>query len=282
MELSPKTSEASAADAVEDLDDAMEDPKPEPIPPAEDGEPVSSDAGIPADGSESEDFDAAARDELGGPEGAEGAEGEPGAEADDDSGAEAEDDTGAEAALATNLGPGEFLTDEELARDAAALLFASPEPLRVPRLVELLGRPQPKRVRAILETLAEKLRESGLPVVLRSIAGGWRLLTDPEMGEVVGKLQKERKPERISGAALETLAIVAYRQPVTKAEVEAIRGVQSGQMLRSLVDRRLVRVTGRAEVPGSPLVYGTSRDFLERFGLDSLDDLPRDGELTQS
>jgi len=179
-------------------------------------------------------------------------------------------------------GPGEDLSDEELASEAAALLFASPEPLRISRLTALLGDPNPRRVREIVEGLAERLRESGLPVVLRSIAGGWRMLTDSSMGEVVGRLQKERKPERISGAALETLAIVAYRQPVTKAEVEAIRGVQSGPMLRSLVDRRLVRVTGRADVPGSPLLYATTREFLERFGIDRVQDLPRDGELAQS
>ncbi|MEW6073293.1 MAG: SMC-Scp complex subunit ScpB [Planctomycetota bacterium] len=179
-------------------------------------------------------------------------------------------------------GPGEALSDDELAQEAAALLFASSEPLRVSRLVELLGRPDPRRVRTILEALAARLAASGLPVALRSIAGGWRLLTDPALGDVVARLQAGRKPERISGAALETLAIVAYRQPVTKAEVEAIRGVQSGPLLRTLVDRRLLRVTGRADVPGSPLLYGTTREFLERFGLDRLEDLPRDGELTQN
>jgi segregation and condensation protein B len=179
------------------------------------------------------------------------------------------------------FGPGEDLSDEELGREAAALLFASSEPLRIPRLVDLLGQPDPRRVRTLLESLGERLQESGLPIVLRSIGGRWRLLTDPAMGEVVARLDRERKPEKLSGAALETLAIVAYRQPVTKAEVEAIRGVQAGPMLRSLVDRSLLRVTGRAEVPGSPLLYGTTRDFLERFGLDSLKELPRDGELTE-
>jgi segregation and condensation protein B len=90
-----------------------------------------------------------------------------------------------------------------------------------------------------------------------------------------------RKSERISGAALETLAVVAYRQPVTKAEIEAIRGVQAGPILRTLIERGLVRVTGRADVPGHPLQYGTTREFLDRFGLSSLGDLPRDGELAK-
>lgn len=176
-------------------------------------------------------------------------------------------------------GPGDALDDEALCRAALALLFASPEPLSQARLTDLLERPRAERVRAALEAAGQALDASGLPVVLRQIAGGWRLLTDPAMGEVIGRLRKAPKAERISSAALETLAIVAYRQPVTKAEVEAIRGVQSGPLLRTLVDRGLVRVTGRADQPGSPLQYGTTRDFLDRFGLASLDDLPRDGEL---
>ena len=87
--------------------------------------------------------------------------------------------------------------------------------------------------------------------------------------------------ERISAAALESLSIVAYRQPVTKAEVEAIRGVQAGPVLRALVDRGLVKVVGRADVPGSPLQYGTTPEFLDRFGLLDLDELPRDAELAR-
>ena len=180
------------------------------------------------------------------------------------------------------LGPGAKRSDEELQREAAALLFASVQPLSVARLVALLERPETARVRAVLEALGQALESSPLPVVLREMAGGWRLLTDPDMGDVLTRLVREPRPERISGAALETLAIVAYRQPVTKAEVEAIRGVQAGPMLRMLVDRSLVRVVGRADQPGSPLQYGTTKDFLDRFGLASLKDLPRDGELAES
>jgi segregation and condensation protein B len=101
------------------------------------------------------------------------------------------------------------------------------------------------------------------------------------LGEVVQRLFKARKAERVSAAALETLAVVAYRQPVSKAEIEAIRGVQAGPILRSLIERGLVRVTGRADVPGHPLQYGTTKAFLDRFGLESVAELPRDGELTR-
>ena len=186
-----------------------------------------------------------------------------------------------EAAVVSKLGPGEELSDEELEGELAALLFACPEVLTLPRLVKLLRNPAAVRVKAALEALSERLASSGLPIVVRAISGGWRLMTDPVQGDVVARLRKEPKPEKISGAGLETLAIVAYRQPVTKAEIEAIRGVQSGQMLRSLVDRGLIKVAGRAETPGSPLQYATSKEFLDRFGLASLKDLPRDGELVQ-
>ena len=180
------------------------------------------------------------------------------------------------------LGPGEKKTDDELRTEAATLLFASSAPLTDHRLAVLLERPRTARVKAVLEALQSELEAAPLPVVLRKIAGGWRLLTDPARGEVIARLKKEPKAERISAAALETLAIVAYRQPVTKAEIEAIRGVQAGPVIRALVDRGLVRVTGRADLPGAPLQYGTTRDFLDRFGLAGLKDLPRDGELAES
>ena len=171
-------------------------------------------------------------------------------------------------------------TDKELAGEMLALIFASPDPLSSGRLGKLLGLKGKKKVQGGLDALALQLAEQGLPLVLRSVAGGWRLFTRPEMGELLSGLT-ERKPDRISPAALETLAIIAYRQPVSKAEIEAIRGVGSGPILRALVDRRLAKVTGRADQPGSPLLYGTTREFLERFGLDSPADLPRDGELTR-
>jgi len=179
------------------------------------------------------------------------------------------------------LGTGELRSDEELQRELAALLFSSPEAMGSARMRMLLERPSGARLKTILASLEADLDASPLPIVLRKIAGGWRLLTDPQMGDVVARMRKEQRPEKITGAAMETLAIVAYRQPVTKAEVEAIRGVQAGPMLRTLVDRGLARVSGRADLPGSPLQYGTTKDFLERFGLDSLNDLPRDGELSE-
>jgi segregation and condensation protein B len=178
-------------------------------------------------------------------------------------------------------GAGEQLSDEELVQSVVALVFASPEPLSERRLVQLLEGPRIERVRAALERARERLAATGLPIELRRIAGGHQLLTRPELGPLVQRLFKARKSERISAAALETLAVIAYRQPVTKAEIEAIRGVQAGPILRTLVDRGLVRVEGRADVPGHPLQYATTRSFLDRFGLGSLEELPRDSELSK-
>ncbi len=177
------------------------------------------------------------------------------------------------------------LSDDEFLRAIAALVFASPEPISERKLAALLagegGKHEVARVAAMLEVLKARLQASGLPLDLRAIAGGWQILTTPDTSEVVKRLFVDRTSERISPAALETLAVVAYRQPVTKAEIEAIRGVQVGPILRTLVDRGLAKVVGRADVPGHPLQYGTTKSFLDRFGLAGLDDLPRDSELAR-
>ncbi len=179
------------------------------------------------------------------------------------------------------LGPGEELDDDELVRRLAALLFVTVEPLTLGKLVKLLERPRRGRVKDAIVALTQRMEDAGLPMQVRSIKGGYGLMTAPEMGQVVQRLLSGPAVERVSAAALETLAVVAYRQPVTKAEIEAIRGVQAGPILRSLVDRGLVRVSGRADVPGNPLEYATTKDFLDRFGLQAVGDLPRDAELAR-
>jgi segregation and condensation protein B len=215
------------------------------------------------------------------------------AEPSSDASAEASDKTGATDATGAESDaeqapeapeePVEALTEEDaaaLARVVFSLLFASPDPLSVARLKDLTESPL-AHVRVALEALGHQLDHSGLPLVLKEIAGGFRLFSSPEVASIVQRLAKVRKAEKVTPAALETLAIVAYRQPTTKAEVEAIRGVQAGPMLRTLIDRGLVKVAGRADQPGSPLLYATTRDFLDRFGLASLKELPRDNELAR-
>ena len=210
------------------------------------------------------------------------AEGEGDSDADDsaDDLSSADDEVLAKEAR-SGPGPGEDLDDDELIRRLAALLFASPDPLSEGKLVALLERPRRARVTEALNTLGARLEAAGLPLQVRGLRGGWMLMSTPEMGNVLSRLAKGNPIERVSAAALETLSIVAYRQPVTKAEIESIRGVQAGPILRSLVDRGLVRVTGRADVPGHPLQYGTTPDFLDRFGLQGLEQLPRDNELAR-
>ena len=120
---------------------------------------------------------------------------------------------------------------------------------------------------------------SGRAFLLMERAKGWKIFTRPSYGEFVRQLFPGRKPERLSGPAMETLAIIAYRQPITKAAIEAVRGVACDGMLQKLLDRELVRIGGRAELPGRPLLYETTESFYEHFGIRSIDDLPNATEL---
>lgn len=190
-------------------------------------------------------------------------------------------DAGGDAGDAGELAQTQAPDAETIARQVAVLLFASPDPLSAQRLASLIPGASPAQVREAVEELRRRLASAGLPIAALELAGGWRLLSAPEMHDVVARLARARKAEKVTPAALETLAVVAYRQPVTKAEIEAIRGVQSGPVLRSLAERGLLRVTGRADQPGSPLQYGTTKAFLDQFGLASTDDLPRDPELVR-
>ena len=163
--------------------------------------------------------------------------------------------------------------DLEPAAVIEALIFAAGESLTLDRLAATTGL-APDQVREHLAALEERLQAQDRPYRLHRVGRGWRLLTKPEYHPFLARLKGIRKGEGLSRAALETLAVVAYRQPVMRAEIEDIRGVQCGPMLRALLERRLVRIAGRAQVPGRPLLYGTTRDFLDRFGLADLKELP--------
>jgi len=165
-------------------------------------------------------------------------------------------------------------TEQQLARALMGVLLATREALSFVRLAQVCDR-TPSEVEAGVQCLAKILEEAGLPLDLRIQGERVRLFTAPEVYPLLRRLkEKNQKIERLSPAALETLAVVAYRQPVMRAEIEAIRGVQAGPLLRSLLEHRLLKVVGRADVPGRPLQYGTTQHFLDRFGLASLDDLP--------
>lgn len=154
-----------------------------------------------------------------------------------------------------------------------ALLFASDEVVSVARLADVSDLSQTE-VRQVLATLASEYEASARGFVLREVAGGWRLFTHPAYAEYVKRLVLSWDSRRLSQAALEVLAVVAYRQPCTRVQVNAIRGVNSEAALSSLLDKGLVVEVGREKGPGQPILYGTSSLFLERFGLRSLDDLP--------
>jgi len=167
-----------------------------------------------------------------------------------------------------------------LCRSLEALLYASTEALTPARLSEVVG-VSVALVRESLEELGESLDREERPYLLREHGGGFRLYTRQEYYPFLLRLRSLKKVEKLTPAALETLAIVAYRQPVIRSEVEAIRGVRVGPMLRALLDRKLVKVVGRAEVPGAPLQYGTTQNFLDRFGLKALSELPSLKEFKQ-
>ncbi|MFQ5840091.1 MAG: SMC-Scp complex subunit ScpB [Candidatus Methylomirabilales bacterium] len=154
-----------------------------------------------------------------------------------------------------------------------ALLFASPEPVTLERLADVLDGVQKNIIRDHLKDimLSYQQNRSGLAII--EVAGGYRMVTRPDLHHWVAKLAKSR-PAKLSRPALETLAIIAYRQPITKAEVEAIRGVSIDGVLKTLGDRGLLRILGRRPEPGRPILYGTSKAFLEYFSLRSLSDLP--------
>ena len=160
-----------------------------------------------------------------------------------------------------------------------AMLFAAEEPVSSRRLADLLEEAAPGLVEDLIEELnADYLRE-GRAFRIAPIAGGWQLVTRPEYAEWIRRLESAGTPPRLSQAALETLAIVAYKQPVTRAELESIRGVSVDGVLRTLLGRELVRIAGREEGIGRPLLYATTDHFLSYFGLPGLDALPRPEEL---
>jgi segregation and condensation protein B len=160
-----------------------------------------------------------------------------------------------------------------------AALFSAPRPLTAEELATLDADATLADVRTALDELKELLDFGQHGVELVEMAGGWQILTRPALAEAIERAQFAVRTPRLTGAALETLAIISYRQPVGRAEIEEIRGVSAGGVLRSLQERGLIEVVGRSEALGRPLLYGTTPSFLELLGLRDLADLPRADEL---
>lgn len=154
-----------------------------------------------------------------------------------------------------------------------ALLFSSEEPLSVSKIQSILETKDRGGIVRSIQELKEEYNDPSRGIYLAEVAGGFQLRTKPEMAQWVRKIKRQRVT-RLTQAALECLAVVAYRQPVTRAEIEHIRGVDCGAVLRGLLVKGLVRILGRKDVPGRPLLYGTSKKFLEVFSLKDLSSLP--------
>ena len=161
-----------------------------------------------------------------------------------------------------------------------ALILASPAPISAARLADIVPYVKPKKARELVDELNAEYREQGRGLEIWEVAGGYQLRTPAELAGWVRQLHKER-PMRLSRAALETLSVIAYKQPATRAEVEQVRGVEVGAVVKSLLDRELVKIAGHREVPGRPLLYATTKRFLEVFGLTKLDDLPTLREIEE-
>jgi segregation and condensation protein B len=153
-----------------------------------------------------------------------------------------------------------------------ALLFLAERPLPVEAIRQATGL-EPARIRKGLDELAGHFREGVSGIVLHEVADGWQFRTSPDAAEFARRFLR-LKPQRLTRAALETLAIVAYRQPVTRPEVEEIRGVDSGAVMKALLERKLLKILGKKEEPGRPILYGTTREFLEFFALKDLASMP--------
>jgi len=178
--------------------------------------------------------------------------------------------------------PAPEVAPETLLGGLEAVLFGSPEPITFNQLGKIFGEEvATPSLRAALEILKERTAAENRGVLLEEVAGGWQFLTRSEYGSLLDRMGRAQKRERLSPAALETLAVVAWKQPATRAEVDAIRGVACGPLLRTLMDLKLLKVTGRASIPGAPFQYGTTRRFLQHFGLKSARDLPSPKEVAR-
>lgn len=164
------------------------------------------------------------------------------------------------------------LTAEQVRMTVESLLFVAPTPLTVDQLFETTGVDR-DRLAVALEEIRSRLVDHGFGIILHEVGEAWQLRTAPTSSEYVRRFLKV-KPQRLTRAAVETLAIIAYRQPVTRPEIEDIRGVDSGAVLKALLDRRLIKIVGKKEEVGRPMLYGTTREFLEFFALKDLNALP--------
>lgn len=170
----------------------------------------------------------------------------------------------------------------EAKRIIEAILFTSEKPIAVDQIKEVLDEADSKDVRSLILELKAEYETLGRSFKVYEVAGGFQMVTEPVFAEYLKKFYKAKSKDKLTKPALETLAIVAYRQPITKADIEDIRGVNVDGVINTLSDRLLIKITGRKDAPGRPILYGTTKEFLERFGLNSLSELPKLSEFTEA
>ena len=164
--------------------------------------------------------------------------------------------------------------ERELKAILESMLFVSSEPLAMTRLVAVLGDVNKADVERALRSLGDDLNQAGRGIRLVEVGGGYKLVTKQEYAPWIKRLDKSKSIVKLSRSALEALAIIAYNQPIVRSEIEQIRGVETSGVVRTLLERKLVRIVGRKEIPGRPIMYGTTKFFLEHFGLNDLSQLP--------
>lgn len=170
---------------------------------------------------------------------------------------------------------------DEAKKIIEVLLFVSDKPISIDTMHEVLQDVEPTEIRTMIEELNGEYASTGRSFSVKEIAGGFQMLTDPAYSRWISELYK-RPADKLRGPALETLAIIAYKQPITRSEIEAIRGVNVDGVLHTLEERELIRSKGRLDAPGRPILYGTTTEFLQHFGLKSLDELPKLKEFQES
>jgi len=167
-----------------------------------------------------------------------------------------------------------MVEDHQLKAAIEALLFVSGNPLSLDRLRGIFDEAAPESIEQQIQALRQEYEDRSSGLMLAEVAGGWQLATRPEHFGWIRKFKSFKVSSKLSRPALETLAIVAYKQPITRTEVEAIRGVNIGGIMRNLMERRLIKIVGKKDVPGKPMMYGTTPEFLQYFGMKDLSGLP--------
>lgn len=170
---------------------------------------------------------------------------------------------------------------QTLKRIVEALLFVAHKPLTVSEIKKVVAGVNATEIKSVIQELKEEFQSRGSSFRLQEIAGGYEISTSPEFAPWIMKLELEKRKRQATQSALETLAILAYKQPVTRVEIEELRGVNVSAVLSTLLERNLIKIVGRKEVPGRPLLYGTTEKFLEHFGLKSLEELPKISEIKE-